>query len=399
MSEAPTLPLSVADNQNLLDAVAPSAHAETEGAVIIDLDEIRRLKPADAFMPGYIEKTLAAIEAHTQQIQFDASTPEGREKIRSHAYRLRQTKSALDDMGKALTEAWRQRTDAVNAVRQTIRARLDKLINLARAKLTAFEIAEEQRVLELETALGELQRLVVWPPGTVVKADMIEPRLKIAQRLDNRDFQEFTDRAARIRWEVTEALTAMLADARQREADEAELVALRAEQAQRVKETEDREAADRQRARAEEAAAALVAKTKQDAEAAQQALVAKHDKELREAVEREQGLRQREAAATQMVAARTRDEASRVAVAVEQSRKEDAQAIQQAQLAKQEADAKEAKRARARAHVREVNRMMIALAMEVTQIGEVPARRLIEAIAGGRFTPYIALDYQGRFPL
>jgi hypothetical protein len=398
MSEAPTVDRLETDAEHQLDPNAP-AEADADEAVVIELEQIRRLTPGVVYAPGRIERTLTAIEADARKNEDDVSTPEGREQIRSRVYQLRQIKSALDNMGKALTEVWRQQTNQVNLSRGIVRDRLDRLINERRAALTAFELAEEQRVLEHEQALGDLQALTVWWAGVTPTAEMIEPRLEIAQRLTNRDWQEFAARAERIRGEAITALTAMLAQARQREAEAAELATLRAEQAKRVQQTLEREAADRDRQRAEDAAAALVQKAQQDAEAAKQALVEKHEREIREAREREEAATRRADAARQMAEARDRDETNRVAAAIDKARKDDAAALAAQQATEAAATAAEAKRARARAHVREVNRMMVALVIEVSQIGSLPASKIVEAIATGRFTPYIALDYQGRLPL
>lgn len=399
MSEAPTVDRleTDADTEHQLDPNAP-AEADADEAVVIELEQIRRLAPGVVYAPGRIERTLTAIEADARKNEDDVSTPEGREQIRSRVYQLRQIKSALDNMGKALTEVWRQQTNQVNLSRGIVRDRLDRLISERRAALTAFEIAEEQRVLEHEQALGDLQNLTFFPAGSMALFGLIEERLEIAQRRGNRDWQEFAAREARIRTEVIETLTAMLAQARKREDDEAELATLRAEQAKRVQEAADREKAERERRRAEDAAAALVQKAQQDAQAALQQAKEKHEREIREAREREEAATRRADAARQMAEARDRDEANRVAAAIDKARKDDAAALAAQQATEAAATAAEAKRARARAHVREVNASMVALVIEVSQIGSIPARQIVEAIAAGRFTPYIALDYQGRLP-
>lgn len=107
--------------------------ATTETPGVPALLETRALVPADVFKPGGVMALLARLEADVRAVKTDISTAIGREQVRSLAYKVARSKTALDAMGKALTDDARAQIDAVNAERRAIRERLDALAEPVRA--------------------------------------------------------------------------------------------------------------------------------------------------------------------------------------------------------------------------------------------------------------------------
>ena len=77
-----------------------------------DLVALRVLTPAVVFVPGGVDKIIGQIEAEVRAVKTDISTKAGREAIGSLAYKVARSKTALDDMGKALAADWKARAAA-----------------------------------------------------------------------------------------------------------------------------------------------------------------------------------------------------------------------------------------------------------------------------------------------
>jgi hypothetical protein len=128
------------------------------------------------FTGGGLGALLDGVEAKVRAMQLDASTVAGRDEIRSVAYKVVRTKTALDAEAKKLTEGWRTATAKVNAERKVAQDRLDALAEEIRAPLTAFETKEKNRVAAHEAALVDLQMPVNLPADAdameVIRADI-----------------------------------------------------------------------------------------------------------------------------------------------------------------------------------------------------------------------------------
>ena len=199
--------------------------AATEAAGLPAVLEPRALVPAEVFAPGGVRALLDKIEREVRAVRTDISTPAGRDQVRSLAYKVARSKTALDAMGKGLTDEWRARTDAVNAERRAIRERLDALAEDVRRPLTAWEQAEKDRVAGHERALAAM----VEAPGygqAETSADL-SLRLEWLRNQPRRDWQEFAARAADTLAAEIERTERLLVAAQKREAEAAELARLR----------------------------------------------------------------------------------------------------------------------------------------------------------------------------
>lgn len=252
---------------------------------------------------GKIEEMISRIEADVKSELHDVSTARGRKAIASLAYKVAQSKVALDNAGKKLTEDARAQIDAVNEERRKIKARLDALRDDVRKPLDDWEAKEAERVSALEARRDRLRD--AQPADDTSEAIEALMRRIEATAIDD-SWQEFIGQAATIKDNRLSTLRASLDAAKRREFEAAELARLREEAAAR-------EEADRARREAEEAEAARVAEERAEAERAARIEKEKKDAAERAAIEAER--RAKEEAAKAQKEAEDRAEAERKAAA------------------------------------------------------------------------------------
>ena len=199
----------------------------------------------------------------------DPETKAGREGLRSVAYRVSQSKAALDREAKALTEEQRKQIEEINKSRNVAKARLETLRDKIRKPAEEYEQREADRVATHEKNLLAFakDRASVHSESAVI-SDLIK---EITAHLsDGHDWEEYADAAERMRAAAIEKYTADFDAARQREADEKELEELRKMKAE-------------QEAKAQQEAQAQAAK---EAEAARKAAEEEAERARKEAFDK-----------------------------------------------------------------------------------------------------------------
>jgi hypothetical protein len=306
-----------------------------------------------------IDRIRAAAMAEAQ----DLTTAAGRKRVASVAYRVAQSKTAIDDQGKKLGEAAKKQVDAINATRKRLRDGLDALRDEVRAPLSDWEAKEAARVAALELMFSSITTC-----GFTAKNEtwQICERISIIEHLpQGSEWDEFEERAAAAIASALESLNASLAGANDRldkeraeydrlAAQEAELAELRA-----MKAEAERKAAE---AEAREQAAHLEATRRE-----REAIAAQAEKDRLAEAER------RHAAAVE----------SAKADAIEAERKR----AESAEKAKSEADARRASNAKHRASV-----IAAAVKALTPAIGAESATAAINAIIAGD-VPRVAIQF------
>ncbi len=273
-----------------------------------ELVKVEVLNAVQVFTGGGMNAILDQIESKVRAIPLDPSTASGRDQIRSVAYRVVRTKTALDAEGKKLTEEWRKNTAKVNEERKKSAERLEALAEEVRKPLTDFENKEKIRVEAHEQALSEMSgMLVMLQANPDMTVELLEEHLLDFSVLHGgRDWEEFADRASRLRREVSVALIGRIEARKKFDADQAELLRLRQEEADR-----------KQRERDEQLKAAAAEAARVEAE--------------RKAQEAAEGERRR-------VEAEAKAERDRVAAEADRVRREHEEALQAAARAQREAE-------------------------------------------------------------
>ncbi|UGA46632.1 hypothetical protein HU230_0011560 [Bradyrhizobium quebecense] len=265
---------------------------------IVTLDSIlepsQAITPAALFGTGQIETIVSAIESQVRAEAYDIATPEGRERIKSVAYKIARSKTTLDEIGKEHVAEIKAQSAAIDKERKTLRDRLDALKEEVRKPVTDWEEAEANRTNGHESAIVAVIEAARQASGK--PASLIRELVVIVEGYSARDWQEFKERADAAIAEALATLNQALAAAAKVEAERAELEALRAEAealraekaAREVAEAEERRLVE-QRAAAEREAAAAIEREKARAEQAkrdQEAAVARAVEQERERAER-----------------------------------------------------------------------------------------------------------------
>ena len=365
--------------------------SETSGELVIMRQPLQAVA---VFAPGGVDDILTKLKNEVRSIPTDISTPQGRAAVKSLAYKVARSKTALDEMGKNLVEEWKAKANAVDADRRRIRNELDALKDEVRADLTAWEMAEQARIDGHENAIKEIAALPVFEtPEPAI--DLIAGRLETAKS-HSRDWQEFAGRAAQAKGLAVASLEKLLATRTAQEAERAELARLKAEAEERARkereETIAREAAERAKREAEETAA-------REARAVAEREAAKITTAKAEQERAEQAARDAEAKAiaaeNARIAAAAAAEQARIDAAAKAERDKqaaiEAERKRQEQVAEAERIAAEKREANT-LHVAAVNREIVAALVAHAEIGEDVAKAVVIAIAKLKI-PHLKISY------
>ncbi len=132
-----------------------------------------------------IEEILAKVEREVMSFVPDVSTAKGRKEIASLAYRVAQTKTYLDSLGKDLVAELKEIPNLIDSNRKTVRDRLDALKEKARQPLSDYE-AEQERIKAEEEARSRAEKL----------AAQVESDHEIALLLNEKFDREVAEKAA-----------------------------------------------------------------------------------------------------------------------------------------------------------------------------------------------------------
>jgi hypothetical protein len=212
------------DETGVIPSPAPTSLATQQGGGERALVAVAALVPAQVFAPGGVDALLTSLEAEVraQAGTLDASTPKGRKAVASLAYKVAQSKTALDDMGKDLAVEWKRMAGLVDADRRLLRDRLDTLKAEVRAPLDAFEAEEARRIADHEAAIAAIEALAntEW-----MTAEAINERIWSLPTPSDRPWQEFAVRAERAIEATRDKLVEAHRAAVRREADAARVAA------------------------------------------------------------------------------------------------------------------------------------------------------------------------------
>lgn len=306
------------------------------------------------------------IKAETENVTSDATTNKGRDEIRSMAFKVAKTRTAIDKARLGLTEGWRTKTKQANEAGAQIKARLEALEEKVRAPLTAWEEAEKIRAEKHEQVLRFLSQSaqVEIDDNSKTIADRINDVLncEISPDVHGIAIDIVKDEKAR----TLSALNIALERAKLEEAERAELERFR------------KEAAEREAIEAEKRA-------KEEAEAKAEA------DRLAEA-ERLERIRQEAAESARLEAERAH--AAALAIERERADKIERQAKEEAERRKKEAEKEEADRLAREQDREHRGKIMGAAKVAIMECGvdEDKARNIVLAIAAGNI-PAISIKF------
>ncbi|MDL7188982.1 cell envelope biogenesis protein TolA [Escherichia coli] len=199
---------------------------------VTDLVVIEKSNAMTVFQSAdQIEEILQKVEREVMSFVPDITTAKGRKEIASLAYKVAQTKTYLDGLGKDLVAELKEIPKLIDANRKTVRDRLDELKAKARQPLTDYE-EEQARIKAEEEAKAAAER---------AERERIE-----AEQRAQREAKEAAERAEREKQAAIEA-------ERRKAQEEAEQIRRDAEakeqariaEEKRIKDEEERRAKDK----------------------------------------------------------------------------------------------------------------------------------------------------------
>jgi len=335
------------------------------------------IPPAEVFKPSKMDEILAGIKAHVDSFVPDLTTKKGRDEVVSLAYKVAQSKTAIDNLGKDLTAGKREEIKLIDVERKKARDFLDQLRDDTRKPVTDWEAAEERRMAKIMEGIDKIKFLGMVDGFT---AEQMQHNLDqlLAVELTEEVFQDALDQAQYVAANTVGTLEAKLFEQKKYEADQAELEALRKEKA-------EREYAEAQ------------AKLEAERKAEEERLRAEGEAKAKaEAAERETKLKaQKKKAQDDAKAAKAR--AKKEKAEAEQRAKEAAEKARQeerARLVREEEERKAAAAARKAQddHRNKVHQEACQAIVRLGDITKAEAMTIIAAISNGQ-VPHITIKY------
>ena len=345
--------------------------------------------------PSAIDPILAKIRSEIDGFTPDVSTATSRKAVASMAYKVAQSKTYLDGIGKELADAQKEIPKRIDASRKRIRDTLDAWRDEVRAPLTEWESKDAARIDGHKSALQCIDDAgaMTWADHTV---DELRAALASVESVAMGDcWQEFASVAAVAKDEANKKLRASIAAREKHDAEQAELAKLRREQSEReakeAAERAERERAERDSRIAQEAAER--ARKAAEAEAAEQQAKAERDRIAAEAAQK--AAEQRAAAAEAKAKAEAELAARRAVEAQEQAKRDADIAVQRererAASAKRQEEAESKAREKDREHKASINNQAVA-ALVAGGLSQDAAILAVNLIAG-RKIPHATISY------
>ncbi|SDT98047.1 hypothetical protein [Pseudomonas yamanorum] len=227
---------------------------------VITIDDISADNAPAIYVAGGLGQFFDAVKAEVTGEVPDLTTVKGRARIASLAATVSKSKKAVETPGRDYLKRLKEMPKVVEAELREFVDAMDALRDETRKPLTEWEAADAAKKREIEAWVGELRL----DPLTISTADSEYLKISIGAFegvvIDGEWLGDHEAEALRLKADTLEALRAALVKREQYEAEQAELVRLRAEaeaQAQRDRDAEiARVAAEQARLQAEQQAQA-----------------------------------------------------------------------------------------------------------------------------------------------
>jgi hypothetical protein len=170
---------------------------------------------------------LAELRQHNGSVVFDYDDPQGNKEARSHIYKLRQTKAAVDRVRKAEKQASLDYGRMVDAQAKEIVTEIEGMIEVHQKPLDEIDQREKERQAKHEGRIAEMQELAM-ESNEDVSAAALRDRLKQLETYKlGEHWEEYEIEAARVKEAGIEALKRQIERREKYEAEQAELARLR----------------------------------------------------------------------------------------------------------------------------------------------------------------------------
>jgi hypothetical protein len=223
-----------------------------------ELVQIEESNAMEVFIsPNGLDPFLAKVRAEIDGFTPDIATKKGRDAVASIAHKVAKSKTYLDNVGKELVSKLKEQPKLVDAERKRMRDLLDAWKDEVRKPLTEWEEAEKNRVAKHEHSISKIVNYRLFE--IEISSCTLQKLLKELESISiDSSYEEFELEARKQKEASLAFLNAELPKILAKEAEQAELAALRkAAEAQAQKDREEkiaRDAAEKAKAEAENAA-------------------------------------------------------------------------------------------------------------------------------------------------
>lgn len=108
-------------------------------------ETVQTISPLELFSEGNLDHLITRIETELNSQQPDTGTKSGRDSIASFAHKIAKAKVRIDKAGKELGAEYREKLNALNGERSTVKHHLETLQTVARKPLDEWEAVEAER--------------------------------------------------------------------------------------------------------------------------------------------------------------------------------------------------------------------------------------------------------------
>lgn len=328
---------------------------------------------------------LAELKAGNAKAVFDYRSVKGDKEARSHIYKLRQTKGAIEQVRVKEKESVLLKGRKIDAEAKEITKIVDDMIAVHETPLLEIKAEEDARIEKHKSNIQWFSDMLTSWSDSVSLQEAID---KINLVSVDSGFEEFETEAHRAKQSALENLNARLQERLKYEAEQAELARLRAEAAQREqKEREEqiaKEAAENARIAAEKAAEydrqrLINEQTRKGLEA--KAAIERAEREKLEA----ENARLRQQQEAEQAAAKAKQDAIDAAARAEREKQAAIEAERKRQADAVEAERLETeRRERNKAHVGQKRKEAKESLMAACGVSEEVAKAVVLAIANGK---------------
>lgn len=180
---------------------------------------------------------LAELKAHNAAVVFDYEDSAGNKEARSHIYKLRRTKTGVDDARKEAGKSALDYKRKIDAQGNEIIAEIEAMIQVHMKPLEAIDQRERDRVDQLELDLFEIVSAGSTSAEFWNKLPLQAMQDRLAeikdQPIEQDHWSEFTNKAAAAKEVTVEQITSAIAKREAFDKEQAELAELRREKAER----------------------------------------------------------------------------------------------------------------------------------------------------------------------
>ena len=211
---------------------------------------------------------LGELEQENSSLVFNYEDPKGNKEARSHIYKLRQTKTAVDKIRKDEKQASLEYGRLVDSEAKEIIEKIEKMIDVHLKPIEEIETREKLRIQTIKSKIEELRKMDISTNSFCTSSQISDVINKVKSVEVDVTFAEFMAEATAVKDAVLASLNSKYAKAFENEEREQELAALK-------KAEEERKAKDREE------------QIKKEAEEKAKLKVEREAREQREKIERE----------------------------------------------------------------------------------------------------------------